>query len=80
VGGCPARVLRGRSRGPLWEATAGFFLHTLCAVDVATGWVELQPVWGKGHKRVKAALHLIRRRLPMRLRGVDTDNVLTASA
>jgi len=28
------------------EDGGGFFLHTLCAVDVATGWVELQPVWG----------------------------------
>ena len=56
------------------EDASGFFLHTLCAVDIATGWVELQPVWGKGHKRVKAALHEIRRRLPVPLRGVDTDN------
>ena len=56
------------------ETAAGFFLHPLCAVDVATGWVELQPIWGKGHKRVKAALHLIRGRLPMRRRGLDTDN------
>jgi hypothetical protein len=52
----------------------GFFLYTLCAVDVATGWVELQPVWGKGHYRVKAALHEIRHRLPVPLRGLDTDN------
>jgi hypothetical protein len=52
----------------------GFFLHTLCAVDIATGWVELQPVWGKGHKRVKAALHEIRGRLPIPLRGLDSDN------
>lgn len=52
----------------------GFFLHTRCAVDVVTGWVELQPVWGKGHKRVKAALHEIRGRLPVPLRGLDSDN------
>lgn len=52
----------------------GFFLHTLCAVDIASGWVELQPVWGKGHKRVKAALHEIRSRLPVPLRGLDSDN------
>ena len=52
----------------------GFFLHTLCAVDIASGWVELQPVWGKGHKRVKAALHEIRGRLPVPLRGLDSDN------
>ena len=56
------------------EDGGGFFLHTLCAVDIATGWVELQPVWGKGHKRVRAALHEIRRRLPVLLRGVDSDN------
>jgi hypothetical protein len=56
------------------EDGGGFFLHTLCAVDVATGWVELQPVWGKGHKRVKAALHEIRGRLPIPLCGVDSDN------
>jgi hypothetical protein len=49
-------------------------LYTLCAVDVVTGWVELQPVWGKGHKRVKAALHEIRGRLPVTLRGLDSDN------
>ena len=53
---------------------SGFFLHTLCTVDVATGWVELQPVWGKGRKRVKAALHEIRGRLPVPLRGLDSDN------
>jgi hypothetical protein len=53
---------------------SGFFLHTRCAVDIATGWVELQPVWGKGHKRVKAALHEVRGRLPVPLRGLDSDN------
>ena len=56
------------------QTTTGFFLHTLCAVDIVTGWVELQPVWGKGQYRVTAALHEIRTRLPMPLRGLDTDN------
>jgi len=27
------------------ESTAGFYLNTLCAVDIATGWVECQEVW-----------------------------------
>jgi len=62
------------------QTTAGFFLHTLCAVDIATGWVELQPVWGKGHRRVTAAIHEVRGRLPVPLRGLDTDNVLSARA
>jgi hypothetical protein len=52
----------------------GFFLHTLCAVDVATGWVECEPIWGKGHVRVNAGLHEIRGRLPVPLRGLDSDN------
>lgn len=30
------------------ESTEGFYLHTLTAVDIATGWVECQAVWGKG--------------------------------
>ncbi|HXH21302.1 MAG TPA: hypothetical protein VNN10_04675, partial [Dehalococcoidia bacterium] len=28
------------------ESTEGFYLTTLCLIDVATGWTELQPVWG----------------------------------
>ena len=30
------------------ETTAGLYLATLVAVDVATGWSEFQPVWGTG--------------------------------
>jgi hypothetical protein len=52
----------------------GFFLYTLCAVDVATSWVELAALWGKGHYRVGAAIHELRARLPMPLRGIDSDN------
>src|SRR4030095_15305248 len=37
-------------------STQGFYLHTLCAVDVATSWVELQALWGKGHYRVAAGV------------------------
>ena len=40
-----------------------FFLHTLCAVDVAASWIELEPLWGKGHYRGKAALYEILGRL-----------------
>jgi hypothetical protein len=52
----------------------GFFLYTLCAVDVATSWVELQALWGKGQYRAGAGIHEIRERLPMPLRGLDSDN------
>jgi len=56
------------------ESTAGFFLTTLCAVDVATGWTELQPVWGMGKQRVCSAIHHVRQRLPFRLDALHTDN------
>ena len=56
------------------ESTEGFYLHTLCAVDVASGWTECLPVWGKGQQRVRSAVHRMRQRLPFALLGVDSDN------
>ena len=56
------------------ESTEGFYLATLCVIDVATGWTELEPVWGLGQHRVTAAVHLARRRLPFELQGLHTDN------
>jgi len=56
------------------ESTEGFLLTTLCTVDVALGWTELQPVWGMGQQRVGGAIHDIRRRLPFPLRALHTDN------
>ena len=56
------------------ESTEGFFLTTLCAVDVASGWTELQPVWGMGKQRVGTAVHHIRQRLPFALKALHTDN------
>lgn len=55
------------------ESTEGFFLTTLCAVDVASGWTELQPVWGMGKQRVGTAIHLISQRLPFALRALHTE-------
>jgi len=56
------------------ESTAGFYLATLTAVDVATSWCELQIVWGVGMQRVGTALHHARQRLPFPLRELHTDN------
>lgn len=56
------------------ESTEGFYLTTLCAVDVATGWTELQPVWGHGKQRVGSAVHHVRQRLPFALKSLHTDN------
>lgn len=55
-------------------STEGFYLNTLSAVDIATGWVDVQGVWGKGQDRVGAAIHALRQRLPFPLLGIDTDN------
>jgi len=56
------------------ESTEGFYLNTLCAVDVASGWSECLPVWGKGQVRVRSAVHRMRQRLPFALLGIDSDN------
>ena len=56
------------------ESVEGFYLNTLCAVDVASGWTECLPVWGKGQERVQTAIHKIRLDLPFSLLGVDSDN------
>ena len=52
----------------------GFFLNTLVAVDVATGWTECIPVWGKGQSRVGAAIQQLRSQLPFPLLGLHSDN------
>lgn len=54
-------------------STEGFYLCTLCAVDIATSWTELEAVWGKGQGRVGGGVHHIRQRLPMELLGWDND-------
>lgn len=54
--------------------TEGFYLNTLNATDVATGWTECVGVWGKSQRSVFAGLETIRGRLPMPLLGVDSDN------
>ena len=69
-----ARLPRTGPGRPLRPYDPGFYLYTLCAVDVATTWVDLQAVWGKGQKRVGTAIHHVRQRLPMPLRGLDSDN------
>jgi hypothetical protein len=56
------------------ESVDGFYLNTLMAVDVATGWSEFVGVWGKGQQRVGTAVHEVRQRLPFPLLGLDSDN------
>ncbi len=56
------------------ESTDGFYLNTLMAVDVATGWTEFVGVWGRTQERVGTAVHKVRERLPFPLLGLDSDN------
>lgn len=56
------------------ESTEGFYLNTLSTVDVATGWVEVRGVWGKGQQRVGGAIHQVGKQLPFPLLGLDSDN------
>jgi hypothetical protein len=56
------------------DSAEGFYLTTLSTVDVATGWCEPVAVWGKGHDRVGGAVYDLRKRLPMALLGLDSDN------
>ena len=55
-------------------STQGFYLCTLCAVDITTAWIELDAVWGKNQERVGSAVHRVRERLPVPLMGLDSDN------
>lgn len=56
------------------DSTERFYLNTLSSVDIATGWVECQAVWGKGQERIGSAVHHISQRLPFPLLGLDSDN------
>jgi hypothetical protein len=56
------------------ESTEGFYLNTLCAVDIASGWTECLPVWGKWQEKVRQSVHHMRQRLPFPLLGIDSDN------
>lgn len=56
------------------ESTEGFYLYTLSAVDVATGWYEPVVVWGKGQNRVGGAVYDVQKRLPVPLLGLHSDS------
>lgn len=56
------------------DSAEGFFLYTLTAVDIATGWTECEPVWGKAQLHVRSAIHQVLRRVPFPVLGLDSDN------
>jgi hypothetical protein len=56
------------------ETAEGFYLNTICVVDIASGWTECLPIWGKGQLQVRTAVIKLQRRLPFPLLGIDSDN------
>lgn len=56
------------------NSTSGFFLATLVAVDVVTGWTECTPVWGHSQSRVGGAIDRIRRMAPFPVVALHSDN------
>lgn len=56
------------------ESTEGSYVHTLDAVDFATGWCELVSIFGKTQDHVGSAIAALQRRLPFELQGLDCDN------
>jgi hypothetical protein len=52
----------------------GSYLNTLVLTDVASGWVECAALLVREQTLVVQALRVIAQRLPILLRGLDTDN------
>lgn len=52
----------------------GDFAYTLNVTDIHTTWVESAACLGKSQVRVCAVLEQLRRQLPFRLQGIDSDN------
>jgi len=72
--GVPPGALQADLVAHCGDSVAGFFLTSLVAVDVATGWTECRAVWGKHYYRVKDAVRWVAKELPMPLRSFHTDN------
>lgn len=57
----------GRSQG-------GEFIHTISAVDIATGWWEAEPILRRTQENTRDGLDRMRQRLPFRVREIHPDN------
>jgi len=56
------------------NTTAGQYIFTLTAVDIATGWTECLALPNKTQWAVYEAVQEMRKRLPFPLLGLDSDN------
>jgi hypothetical protein len=59
---------------PCGESGEGHVLMSLTVVDVATGWIELEGIGGKGQERVQGGFARARSRFPFPLTALPTDN------
>jgi hypothetical protein len=55
-------------------SVAGQFVWMVDAVDYATTWVEVRPIWGRGQAATLEALQDLEASLPFELLGLDSDN------
>ena len=56
------------------EDTSGEFIHTIQVVDIATGWSEIEAVYGKSYKVMKDGFESILARLPFPVLELHPDN------
>lgn len=56
------------------QTTAGYYLNTLTAVDVYSGWTECLALPHRTREDVVSVLDILRQQLPFSLQGIDCDN------
>lgn len=56
------------------NSLSGTFVYTLDSTDIRTGWTERVAVLGKGQYGILEGVKAIKRVLPFRLKGIDSDN------
>jgi hypothetical protein len=56
------------------RSTAGEYVHTLSAADIASGWWEGEPIMGRSQVATKTGMEGIRQRLPFPIREIHPDN------
>jgi Integrase core domain len=56
------------------DSMQGAFLWSLAATDVCSGWTEVVPLVAREQSLVVEGLEVIRRQMPVPIRGIDTDN------
>lgn len=55
-------------------SATGDYLYILTMTDICTGWTECVAITNRGQIAVIAAIEQVRKRLPFKLLGIDSDN------